>query len=103
MISRVILPPVLLLIVAGGVAYSNQDKVLLALIKYKSVNEYDIGPPRELAWEQGPVHGSGDAGSRPPNIDDDRFEPEGYLADYWTNAKPIGWGQSSRPGGLTQS
>ena len=68
MIKRVILALVMLVIVAGGIAYTNQDKVLLALVKYKSANEYDIGPPRELAWNQGPLQASDGDEIRPPNI-----------------------------------
>jgi uncharacterized sulfatase len=68
MTKRVGLVLGILLLVLAVLAYSNQGTLLLALVKYKSANEYDIGPPRELAWDQGPANGGDDAASRPPNI-----------------------------------
>ena len=57
-----------LLLVAGGIVYTNQDKLLLALVKYRSANEYAIGPPRVIDWDEGPAEAAVDPARRPPNI-----------------------------------
>ncbi len=33
-----------LVVIAGALAYQNQTKLLLALVKYQSANEYEVGP-----------------------------------------------------------
>ena len=43
-----------LVVIAGALAYQNQTKLLLALVKYQSANEYEVGPPRDIPWNQGP-------------------------------------------------
>ena len=41
--KKVLMSLLALLFVAGGIAYTNQVQLLLALVKYKSATEYDIG------------------------------------------------------------
>ena len=56
-----------MILVLGGVAYTNKNQLLLAMIKYKSATEHDVGPPREIAWNQGPVQA--EARVQTPHID----------------------------------
>lgn len=67
MLKRFFLSFLLLVAVLGGFAYLNQDQVLLALIKYKSATEYEVGPPRDIAWTQGPQQRAKGT-EQPPNI-----------------------------------
>ena len=57
-----------LLLIAGVLAYQNQTKLLLALMKYQSANEYEVGPPRDIPWNQGPDQAATPLTERPPNI-----------------------------------
>ena len=57
-----------LVVIAGALAYQNQTKLLLALVKYQSANEYEVGPPRDIPWNQGPDEALTPPGERPPNI-----------------------------------
>jgi arylsulfatase A-like enzyme len=57
-----------LVVVAGALAYQNQTKLLLALVKYQSANEYEVGPPRDIPWNQGPDEVLAPLDERPPNI-----------------------------------
>ncbi|PLW82563.1 sulfatase [Kineobactrum sediminis] len=68
MFKKVSLALLVLLLVAVALGYSNKDQLLLAVIKYKSANEYEIGPARELNWAQGPAQASAQSAQRPPNI-----------------------------------
>lgn len=68
MLKRIFLPLLLLVLVAGTVAYINQIPLMLFVIKYQSVNEYEIGPPREIAWQRGPTEAADNLEERPPNI-----------------------------------
>jgi uncharacterized sulfatase len=68
MLKRVLLSLFLLVLVAGGAAYLQRAQLLLALVKYKSANEYDIGPPRDIAWDQGPTQAPDRDSAHPPNI-----------------------------------
>ena len=56
------------MVIAGALAYQNQTKLLLALVKYQSANEYEVGPPRDIPWNQGPDEALTPPGERPPNI-----------------------------------
>ena len=67
MLKRILLSLLLLFLVAGGVAYVKRDQLLLALVKFRSATEYNIGPPREIAWDRGPAQAD-TGGERPPNI-----------------------------------
>jgi arylsulfatase A-like enzyme len=68
MFKKVILPLVVLFLVAVGVGYAMKDQLLLALVKYKSANEYEVGPAREINWAQGPAQAAAEGEQRPPNI-----------------------------------
>lgn len=68
MLKKILLPLLLLVLLLGGVAYLNRIPLLLALIKYKSANEYDVGPPRDIAWSKGPDQPFDQPGELPPNI-----------------------------------
>jgi arylsulfatase A-like enzyme len=57
-----------LVVIAGALAYQNQTQILLALVKYQSANEYEVGPPRDIPWNQGPDEAVIPLGERPPNI-----------------------------------
>lgn len=56
------------LIVLATIAYQNQTQLLLGFIKYRSANEYEVGPPRTLEWNAGPNLASEAPDERPPNI-----------------------------------
>jgi uncharacterized sulfatase len=67
-VKRTVLSVTALLVIAGIVAYQNQTQLLLALIKYQSANEHEVGPPRDIPWNQGPEEAVVPLGERPPNI-----------------------------------
>ena len=66
--KRTVLSVTALLVIAGIVAYQNQTQLLLALIKYQSANEHEVGPPRDIPWNQGPEEAVAPLHERPPNI-----------------------------------
>ena len=57
-----------LVLIAGVLAYQNQTKLLLTLMKYQSANEYEVGAPRDIPWSQGPKDTFVSLSERPPNI-----------------------------------
>ncbi|WOJ96341.1 sulfatase [Congregibacter brevis] len=67
MMKKVLLPLMVLLVVAAGVGYSMKTQLLLVLVKYRSANEYNVGPAREIKWAQAPADAA-EGGQRPPNI-----------------------------------
>ena len=66
--KKIVLSLLVLVLVLVGLAYQNQTALMLALVKYKSANEYEVGPPREIPWSVGPEQASEAPGERPPNI-----------------------------------
>lgn len=52
----------------GAIAYQYQTKLLLGFIKYRSAIEYEVGPSRTLAWNEGPKLASESPAQRAPNI-----------------------------------
>lgn len=66
--KKILLAVSLGLIVLAAIAYQNQTQLLLGFIKYRSANEYEVGPPRSLAWNAGPNLASESPDERPPNI-----------------------------------
>ncbi len=53
-------------VLGGAIAWINRIDLMLAMVKYRSDREYEIGPKREIDWQRGPeVAGEDD---RPPNI-----------------------------------
>ena len=71
-----------LVVFAATLAYQNQTKLLLALVKYQSANEYDVGPPRAIPWNQGPEDAVVPLYDRPPNIILIVADDLGYNATY---------------------
>ena len=55
-------------VIAGGVVWSKQIDILLAVIKYKSASAYKIAENREIPWQQGPAEPVMLGGEQPPNI-----------------------------------
>lgn len=53
--KKILLSLLALVLVLGGLAYQNQTALMLALVKYKSANEYEVGPPRDIPWSAGPT------------------------------------------------
>lgn len=68
MLKKVSTSVVVLALVLGGVAYMNAIPLMLALIKYKSANEYEVGPTRDIPWSEGPAEADIVPSERPPNI-----------------------------------
>lgn len=68
MLKKLMLSLLVAVLLLSGVGYLNRNAVLLALIKFKSDREFNIGPPREIAWAQGPAATTGPNAARPPNI-----------------------------------
>ena len=65
---KILLAVSLGLIVLAAIAYQNQTQLLLGFIKYRSANEYEVGPPRMLVWNTGPDLPSEAPEQRAPNI-----------------------------------
>ncbi|MCP4211957.1 MAG: sulfatase-like hydrolase/transferase, partial [Halieaceae bacterium] len=57
-----------LVLLLAGLAYINQIPLMLALVKIQSSIAYEVGPPRDLPWSEGPAHASDEPDERPPNI-----------------------------------
>lgn len=57
-----------LVVLAAGFAYENQTTILLKIIKFRAATAYDVAPPRDLPWAQGPDVATLSPGERPPNI-----------------------------------
>ena len=66
--KKILLAVSLGLSVLAAIAYQNQTQLLLGFIKYRSANEYEVGPPRNLAWNAGPNLASESPDERSPNI-----------------------------------
>lgn len=58
----------ILLFLLVYLAYLNQIPLMLMLTKFKSAMEYDVGPPLDIPWSEGPAHASDTHGERSPNI-----------------------------------
>ena len=60
----------LVVAVAGGaIAWSKRADIILALAKYTASQRYaDVGPTRNIPWQQGPTAPVEAAAERPPNI-----------------------------------
>ena len=57
-----------LVLVGGTVAWFKRNEILLAVIKYKTSNEYEIAENREIPWQKGPGERTASDGEQPPNI-----------------------------------
>ena len=65
---KVLLSVAAFLTIAALGAYQNQTQILLALVKYQSATEYEVGPPRDIPWNKGPDEAIIPLIERPPNI-----------------------------------
>jgi arylsulfatase A-like enzyme len=68
MVRRISILGSILILLLAGLAYINQIPLMLALVKIQSSIAYEVGPPRDLPWSEGPAHASSEPGERPPNI-----------------------------------
>ena len=68
MLKRTLMTLLILCLVGGAAAWFKRVDILLAVVKYKSQNEYIVAPNRELPWQQGPESPIATDGERPPNI-----------------------------------
>ncbi len=68
MMKKVSIIGVVLALLLAGLAYMNQIPLMLALVKIQSAMEYEVGPPRDLPWSEGPAQAASEPGERPPNI-----------------------------------
>lgn len=68
MMKKVAIFGLSLVLLLAGLAYINQIPLMLALVKIQSSMAYEVGPPRDLPWSEGPAHASSEPGERPPNI-----------------------------------
>ncbi|GAB5412875.1 MAG: sulfatase-like hydrolase/transferase [Congregibacter sp.] len=57
------------LLVGGAIAWQQRVEIILALVKFKTSRDAaDVGPMRELPWQQGPLTALAAAGDQQPNI-----------------------------------
>ncbi|MFK7977569.1 MAG: sulfatase-like hydrolase/transferase [Halioglobus sp.] len=59
---------VLIAALMGAGAWLNRGEIMLAVIKYKSANEYEIAQTKDLPWQAGPEQAEVPLAQRPPNI-----------------------------------
>ncbi|MFK8048779.1 MAG: sulfatase-like hydrolase/transferase [Halioglobus sp.] len=55
-------------LLVGTTAWLKRNDILLAVIKYKSSNQYEVAENRDIPWQQGPLSPAAISGERPPNI-----------------------------------
>jgi len=67
--KKIIVSLCVILVVLGAAAWLKRTDIILAFAKYQSEQRYaDVGPTREISWQQGPGVAAEPAGERPPNI-----------------------------------
>lgn len=67
--KKIIASLCVILVVLGAAAWLKRTDIILAFAKYQSEQRYaDVGPTREISWQQGPGAAAEPAGERPPNI-----------------------------------
>jgi hypothetical protein len=64
MMKKVAIFGLSLVLLLAGLAYINQIPLMLALVKIQSSMAYEVGPPRDLPWSEGPAHASSEPGAR---------------------------------------
>ena len=66
---KLLISVAVLVAVGPAVAYLNPSAAILAAIKVRTaLSTTQIGPPRDIAWQQGPATASKAPAERPPNI-----------------------------------
>ena len=66
---KIFISLVAILAVGAGGAYLYPSAAILAAIKVRaSLSANQIGPPRDIAWQQGPAAATTAPTERPPNI-----------------------------------
>ncbi|MBT8149106.1 MAG: sulfatase-like hydrolase/transferase, partial [Pseudomonadales bacterium] len=68
MFKKTLLSLLVLVLVAGALAWIKRTDILLALVKYKTETEHVVEPNRKIPWPQGPAQPMAEKGERPPNI-----------------------------------
>jgi arylsulfatase A-like enzyme len=68
MFKKLLLGLIAVILLVGSVAWLNRIEVLLAVVKYKTGSEYEVGPQREISWPAGPASPELPVAERPPNI-----------------------------------
>lgn len=68
MFKKLLLGLIAVILLVGSVAWLNRIEVLLAVVKYKTDSEYEVGPQREISWPAGPASPELPVAERPPNI-----------------------------------
>ncbi len=67
--KKILVSLIVFAVVGGAVAWSKRVEIILALAKYKTSQKYaNIGPTRDIPWQQGPAEPAVAEGERPPNI-----------------------------------
>lgn len=65
MLKNIMISLLLAVVGIAGLAWFNRLDLMLAMVKYRSAQEFAVAPNREIAWEQAP---EAVQGKRPPNI-----------------------------------
>ena len=67
--KKIIVSLGVILIALGAAAWLKRTDIILAFAKYQSSQRYaDIGPARDVSWQQGPTAAAESMSERPPNI-----------------------------------
>jgi uncharacterized sulfatase len=67
-VKKFLVTLLIFVLVGGTIAWFKRNDILLAVIKYKSANEYEVAEHREIPWQQGPSERAVTGGEQPPNI-----------------------------------
>ena len=68
MSKRSFISMLLAIVIVGGIAWIQRADLMLAMVKFRTEREINVGPNRPIPWEQGPAGASATDGQRPPNI-----------------------------------
>lgn len=67
--KKILVSLLVLVLVGGAVVWIKRADIILALAKYQSGQRYaDVGPTRDIPWQQGPAEAITASGEQPPNI-----------------------------------
>jgi len=67
-VKKLLVTLLVLVLVGGTIAWFKRNDILLAVIKYKSLTEFEIAENREIPWQQGPAESAATDDEQPPNI-----------------------------------